>query len=98
MAVDDSSGLLPRFSLADRAGSGRTFPTGRPTLLCFVKGDCPTCTLSAPLIEAAHGAFGTGVDVWAVSQDDDGGVAFAARHRLTMPVFADSDLREIGRA
>ena len=84
---------LPPFSLRDTAGAPRAFPTAWPALLCFVKEDCPTCGLSMPLIEAAHRSFGSAVDVWAIAQDGDGGVAMATRHQLTVPVLDDSALR-----
>ena len=84
---------LPAFALSDAQGTPRRFPTGRPALLCFVKADCPTCELSAPLIEAAHRSFGGAADVWAVSQDADGGAAFSERFGLTLPMLNDSDLR-----
>ena len=63
---------LPAFTLEDASGHPRAFPTGRTTLLAFVKEDCPTCGLSMPLIEEAHTAFGGAVDVLAVGQDADG--------------------------
>ena len=84
---------LPPFSLPSRDNKRRDFPTGRPALLCFVKADCPTCVLSAPLIEVAHQEFGDAVEVWVVSQDDDGGAAFGARFRLAVPLLDDSAFR-----
>lgn len=83
----------PAFALADTQGMLQRFPTGRPTLLCFVKADCPTCTLSAPLIDAAQRSFGRSVEVWAVSQDTDGGAEFSARYGLSLPMLNDSALR-----
>jgi hypothetical protein len=83
---------LPAFSLADSAARPRAFPTGRPALLCFVKVDCPTCVLSAPLIEAAHQTWGDAIDVWAIAQDRDGGATLAAQASLTLPRLDDSRL------
>src|SRR5512139_1364765 len=80
------------FALGDLAGQTRSFPTRRLALLCFVKADCPTCGLSAPLIAAAHRAFGAHADVWAIAQDADGGRAFAEQHALTLPVLDDAAL------
>ncbi len=85
--------LLPSFTLADSGGVARSFPTGRPALLCFVKEDCPTSVLSMPLIEAAHRHFGGAVDVWLIAQDEDGGAALEERFNLTLPVLDDSALR-----
>ena len=83
---------LPAFALHDRSAQTRTFPSRRPALLCFVKHDCPTCTLSAPLIELAQQDFGDLVDVWVISQDDDAGAAFAQRFRLDVPILDDAKL------
>ncbi len=84
---------LRTFSLTDARGAARRFPTGRPALLCFVKADCPTCVLSAPLIEAAHRSFGAAADIWAIAQDADGGATLAERCGLTLPMLDDSPLR-----
>ncbi len=88
-----SGASLPAFSLRDSGGHVRAFPTGRAVLLCFVKEDCPTCVLSLPLIEAAARAFGDAADVWAITQDVDGGSSLAARHGVALPLLNDSALR-----
>lgn len=80
------------FALLDTAGTKRSFPTGRPALLCFVKEDCPTCGLSMPLIEAASRAFGAAADVWAIGQDAVGNARLVERHGLTAPLLDDSAL------
>src|SRR6202521_3488256 len=84
---------LPGFSLDDAHGKARSFPGARPTLLCFVKEDCPTCGLSMPLIEGAHRAFGRAVDVAAIGQDREGNDALVKRHGLTVPMLDDSALK-----
>ena len=83
---------LPAFSLLDQSSGERSFPSGRPALLVFVKEDCPTCGTSMPLIEDAHRAFGGGVDVWAVGQEAAGNATLVERHGLTMPMLDDSEL------
>ena len=83
---------LPRFTLADSGGATRAFPTGRPSLLCFVKEDCPTCVLSMPLVEAAYRTFGEAMDVWAIGQDAEGNAALEERFNLTIPMLDDSKL------
>ncbi len=84
---------LPAFSLADGGGQARAFPSGRPTLLAFVKEDCPTCGLSMPLIQSAHEAFGEAVDILAIGQEAEGAAILVERHGLTAPMLDDSDLR-----
>ncbi|MGH7879072.1 MAG: peroxiredoxin family protein, partial [Candidatus Binataceae bacterium] len=78
------------FTLDALDGAARTFPSGRPALLCFVKEDCPTCGLSMPLIEAAYRAFGGAADVLAIGQDREGNAALVERHQLAVPMLDDS--------
>ena len=80
----------PAFSLTDVAGETRSFPTGRPTLICFVKEDCHTCNLAAPLLEAFHRAWGDVSDIWMVGQSGDGNAVLRDRHGLTLPFLDDT--------
>lgn len=80
----------PGFTLTDLAGGDRIFPTNRPSLICFVKEDCQTCNLVAPILESFHRAYGEGADVWTIGQSGDGSVALKDRHDLSMPVLDDS--------
>src|SRR3954470_9425875 len=84
---------LPSFELLDRQGRRRGFPARRAALVCFLKEDCPTCALSAPIVRAAQAAPGDRLDVWAIAQDEDGGEAMALRFDLAGPVLDDSALR-----
>ena len=86
---------LPSFALSDSAGFSHTFPaaSARPILLCFVKADCPTCNLMMPLLEAAYGAFGDKIGVWAIGQEAKGNAILVARHALSMPMLDDTALR-----
>jgi hypothetical protein len=83
----------PAFSLRDITGEGRAFPTGRPSLICFVKEDCNTCNLTASVLEAFHRAWGEKADVWMVGQSADGNAILKDRHGLTLPILDDSALR-----
>jgi hypothetical protein len=83
----------PAFALNDDSGSERRFPTGRNAVLVFVKEDCPTCVLSAPLIDAMGAAFGEAVDTLAITQDEAGTGPFRALLPSGMPVLDDSALR-----
>lgn len=78
------------FALEDLNGTTHNVPTGSRTLLCFVKEDCPTCNLVAPLLEAAHKQSET--QVFLVGQTDDGNKVLAENHELTVPVLDDSTL------
>ena len=83
----------PGFSLPDLDGLPRQFPSGRPTLVCFVKEDCKTCNLVMPVLEAFHRAFGARADVLLVGQSATGNATLKERHALTMPVLDDGDCR-----
>jgi hypothetical protein len=83
---------LPAFSLTDLTGAERSFPTGRNTLLCFVKEDCPTCVLTMPLIQSAAEAFGEAMDIWCIGQDAAGNERLATTFGLTAPMLDDSRL------
>lgn len=83
---------LPPFTLPTATEQAHSFPTGRHTLLCFVKEDCPTCQLSMPLIQSAQDAFGDRVDVLAIGQDEAGNAKLVHDHGLTMPMLDDSAL------
>lgn len=83
---------LPAFSLDGLDGARRSFPGGRPALLCFLKADCPTCQLTMPIVESTFRAFGADVDVWAIGQDRQGNVDLREKHGLTVPLLDDSAL------
>ncbi len=81
------------FSLRDMAGEPRVFPTGRRSLVCFVKEDCATCNVAAPVLEAFHQAWSEGADIWMIGQTADGNAILRDRHGLTLPILDDSALR-----
>jgi AhpC/TSA family len=87
------SDSLPTFELHDARGTAQSFPSKRATLLCFVKEDCPTCGMTMPLIEAAHSAFGTHLNIWAIGQDADGNAKLVERYALTVPMLDDTALK-----
>ncbi len=83
----------PAFSLRDLAGAARAFPTGRSSLICFVKEDCNTCNLAAPVLEAFHRAWGDVADIWMLGQTADGNAILRDRHGLTLPILDDGALQ-----
>ena len=84
---------LPPFSLADLSGKDFAFPLpqARPTVLCFVKEDCPTCNLVMPLLQALHAS--SDVTVLAPGQTAEGNRVLAERHNLALPLLDDSTLK-----
>ena len=73
----------PGFTLTDLEGSVHQFPTGRPSLICFVKEDCHTCNLVAPILEAFHQTWGDGADLWVLGQSGEGNLVLRDHHGLT---------------
>lgn len=81
------------FDLADFAGGRRQFPSGRASLITFVKEDCHTCNLASPVLEAFHKAWGEAADVWMLSQTAEGAEILKNRHGLTLPILDESGLK-----
>ncbi|MCR9126910.1 MAG: TlpA family protein disulfide reductase [Rhodobacteraceae bacterium] len=80
-------------SLADLSGHPHDLPPAGAALICFVKDDCETCNVAAPVLGALHRAFGADVAVRVVAQSGAANQAFARRHALEMPVLDDTALR-----
>lgn len=81
---------LPEFKLSDATGQERSFPTGGPTLICFVKEDCPTCNLVMPVLDAFHRAWGDKADILVLGQTKDGNATLAEKHGLAVPILDES--------
>jgi hypothetical protein len=77
----------------DLAGARHAFPAGRATLLAFLKEDCPTCNTCAPLLEAAHRAFGGSLLVMAIGQEAAGNRVLGEHYGFSFPMLDDSALR-----
>ena len=80
------------FSLRDAQGSPHTFPSGRPTLLAFVKEDCETCNLTLPLLELLHQSTGGELAVWGLVQASSDIATLRERHGLSFPLLDDDAL------
>lgn len=78
------------FALKSLNGTEYAVPNGAKTLICFVKEDCPTCNLIAPLLEQAHKEGD--IPVLAVGQTSDGNRKLAESHELSVPILDDSTL------
>lgn len=92
----------PPFTLPDTSNHRHTFKdlSEHPaTLLFFVKRDCATCDLTAPVVERLFAALtSSGLNVLTISQSNTADTSdFAAVHKLSMPVVLDHDL-EISEA
>ncbi len=75
--------------------TGETIPLPGPgaALVVFVKEDCETCNLAAPVVQAFHGAYGAVMPVLMPAQSGEGNHVLRARHALTLPILDDSDCR-----
>src|ERR1700757_2078866 len=82
---------LAAFSLNDLEGRQHAFPSGRTSVLCFVREECETCHLSMPVIEAVHRAYGGGVNLWAVGQEENR--KLREQHHATVPILDDTALK-----
>ena len=80
----------PAFALQDLQGQPHQFPTGRGSLVCFVKEDCQTCNLVAPILETLHRSWGGALDVLVLGQSADGNRILTERHGLSVPILDDS--------
>ena len=87
---------LPNFSLspvgAEREQNAYSFPSGKQTLICFVKEDCPTTRTSMPLLQQAHDIFGENIDVIALAQNGEDDLVLVQEYGLTIPFLDDSTL------
>jgi hypothetical protein len=83
---------LTSFSLRDDGDVDHRFPAGRPSLVCFVKEDCPTCNDVLPVVDASHRALGDRVRVLVPGQTREGNRLLATRHGLSVPILDDSEL------
>src|ERR1700759_2652607 len=81
---------LAAFSLNDLEGKQHAFPSGRTSVLCFVREECETCHLSMPVIEAVHRAYGSAIDLWVVGQEEN--EKLRDQHQLSVPILDDTAL------
>ena len=84
---------IPAFELSDLDGASYGFPSSKPNLICFVKEDCETCNLAAPVLEAFAKAYGETANIWMISQTREGGIVLQDRHGLSLPILDDSKLQ-----
>jgi hypothetical protein len=91
MTTEAAGRTLPAFALDSMAGQLRAFPTGRHTLLAFVKEDCPTCILTMPLLAQTERDFGDRLDVLIVGQEAAGNLRLAEQFQ-TAPLLDDTPL------
>lgn len=88
-----SGQALPAFLLADGEGGEKSFPSGRPAVVCFVKDDCPTCHVVMPVLDAMHRAFGAEIDFFVAGQTSAGNQALTDTFAPGFPLLDDASLQ-----
>ena len=88
--MSEVKSLLPAFSLADSNGKDVNFPRDAPTLICFVKEDCPTCKTVMPLLDAL---FRSDTNVLLIGQTLEGNRKLIEEFELDSPILDDSKLK-----
>ncbi|MCY3886000.1 MAG: TlpA family protein disulfide reductase [Gammaproteobacteria bacterium] len=81
----------PDFSLRDLNGKDHSFPDATPTLLCFVKEDCPTCNLVLPVIDEI--ARSNEIRVLVPGQTSEGNRQLQSRFQPAACILDDSILK-----
>ena len=84
---------LSPFQLIDLAGSTRSFPSERQSIVCFVKEDCPTCREVMPVLAAMHAALASKLDVLVVGQTVEGNKKLQQDFDLPFSLLDDSALK-----
>lgn len=84
---------LAPFTLQDHQSQSVNFPGSRPSLVCFVKEDCPTCRLVLPVIAGLYEAFADHVDFLVIGQDEPGNQKLVSTFDPPFGLLDDSALK-----
>ncbi len=81
------------FSLQNSRGEDIAFPGRRPSLVCFVKEDCPTCREVMPVLAAAYTASAEALDLYVVGQTQAGNRILEEEFQPPFDILDDSTLK-----
>lgn len=81
------------FGLKDQQDQLVSFPGSRPSVICFVKEDCPTCRLVIPVLAELSEAFTEHVEFHVIGQDQAGNETLVSEFAPPFPLLDDSGLR-----
>ena len=81
------------FSLKNSVGNDVSFPSGRKSLVCFVKEDCPTCREVMPVLSAINTAFSEALDIHVIGQTNEGNVVLEDDYSPSFSLLDDSTLK-----
>ena len=81
------------FSLNDSVGQAVGFPGTRPSLVCFIKEDCPTCRVVMPFLAAMHESFSEKMDFYVIGQTAVGNQQLMDEIQPPFNILDDSTLK-----
>lgn len=81
------------FALNDSAGQAVGFPGTRPSLVCVIKGDCPTCRVVMPVLAAMHESFSEQMDFYVIGQTAAGNQQLMDEFQPPFNILDDSALK-----
>ena len=84
---------VPPYSLKDLSGQDVSFPSGRASLTCFVKEDCPTCREVMPVLAHLHDQLSGVMDINIVGQTADGNQTLQDEFQPPFSLLDDSTLK-----
>lgn len=81
------------FTLDDLTGQQLSFSGKRPSLVCFIKEDCPTCREIMPVLCAMYDAFAGHLDFYVIGQTEAGNQQLANTFHPPFNILNDSALK-----
>ena len=84
---------VPPFSLKNSRSQDVNFPSGRASLTCFIKEDCPTCREVMPVLAAFSEAYGDKLDINVIGQTSEGNQQLEETFQPPFAILDDSTLK-----
>ena len=84
---------VPPFSLTNTQSEQISFPSGKASLVCFVKEDCPTCREVMPVLAAMAQAVGDTLDFHVIGQTEAGNQKLLETFEPPFAILDDSSLK-----
>ena len=84
---------VPPFSLTNTQSEQVSFPSGKASLVCFVKEDCPTCREVMPVLAAMAQAVGDTLDFHVIGQTEAGNQKLLETFAPPFEILDDSSLK-----
>ncbi|NOX51720.1 MAG: TlpA family protein disulfide reductase [Gammaproteobacteria bacterium] len=81
------------FSLEDTSGANISFPGQRPSLVCFVKEDCPTCHAVMPVLAELYQVYQGNLDIHVIGQTQQGNTVLENQYSPPFSLLDDSTLK-----